>query len=57
MERFTATSYESAMKLAKTKFKNGFEVVVGNGPMRYRQYVLESVGKLVITDDAAFSTN
>ena len=27
MERFTATSYESAMKLAKTKFKNGFEVL------------------------------
>ena len=25
MERFTATSYESAMKLAKTKLKNGFE--------------------------------
>ena len=27
MERFTSTSYESAMKLAKTKFKNGFEVI------------------------------
>ena len=27
MERFTATSYQSAMKLAKTKFKNGFEVI------------------------------
>ena len=27
MEQFTATSYESAMKLAKTKFKNGFEVI------------------------------
>ena len=26
MERFTSTSYETAMKLAKTKFKNGFEV-------------------------------
>jgi flagellar biosynthesis GTPase FlhF len=26
VERFTSTSYESAMKLAKTKFKNGFEV-------------------------------
>jgi len=26
VERFTSTSYETAMKLAKTKFKNGFEV-------------------------------
>jgi hypothetical protein len=41
----------------RADFKNGFEIVVGNGPMRYRQYVFESVGKLVITDDAAFSTN
>ena len=27
MERFTGTSYESAMQLAKDKFKNGFEVI------------------------------
>ena len=27
MERFTATSYETAMQLAKDKFKNGFEII------------------------------
>ena len=27
MERFTSTSYKSAMKLAKTKFKKSFKVI------------------------------
>ena len=69
MERFTATSYESAMKLAKTKFKNGFEVIntreidLSNSGISYETLIeitvspIDNIPEVVAVNDNTFNKN